>query len=65
MPVLIYKIRLISPIIRRLRSRRNRLLRVRLLGRKPSSIILRIIFAYRDVSLANHSELNKLYPRVT
>jgi hypothetical protein len=50
--VLICKLRLISPIIRRIRSRRNRLLRVRLLGRNPAWIILRIIFAYRDVSLA-------------
>jgi hypothetical protein len=54
-----------SPIIRQIRSRRNSLLRVRLLGRTPASIILRLVFAYTDVSVANHSESDNLLPRVT
>jgi precorrin isomerase len=37
----------------------NRRLRVRLLGQNPASIIQRIIFAYGDISLVNHLELNK------
>jgi hypothetical protein len=42
MRVFIYKLHLISPIVRRLRTCRNRLLQVSLLGRNPALIILRI-----------------------
>jgi hypothetical protein len=65
LPVLNCKLHLISLMIRRVSSRRNRLLRVRLFGRNPAWIIQQSIFICRDGSLGNHSELNKLYPRVT